>query len=947
MKESYFVNLIRSLSGRPAHLLIASLLLLTLALSVIPVGAETADREYACPEGQVLMNGECVEQDYAPPIDIASQDDDRINVDIDPSDLIQTPEPTETPEDIDVDQPIDLPSPSPTLELPPDIDVIPAEETTGYVTVHKYDCGADQGAYQMGLADLELACAPMQDVAFTAYYTAEVLQGPTALAVSDVNGLAFLSLENAESLNVQETVPDGYGAPIVACGLVVGAQPVMGSAQAEPDATVTLQFDGDQEYYCAWFNVALPTGETGDIDVQKYVCPLDIDAYQIDLATLQASCTEPLSEISFRVQSGNQVVQSDETGADGSVSFADIPAGSYALVEDKPFEYGPSRAFCQLVLADLPVQDWTEYSTSEGIGIEFDLASQQLLSCIWFNIPVEQVGTIEIYKYGCEFDPGNGVLEDPALLENCASLDGIEFTLQGAATTSTMVTGDPEPGLVRWVELPEGAYTVSETLPEGYGQAAVYCDQSDGDGSVDLRVAPINETSVDFALGANVTIRCIWINLPLEDGSITIYKHLCPPGYDIYAYGADPWFDCTANGHGIGFWLNDADYQQTGDLLDSAVAWDGLAPGSYIVSEDVPPGTKTVFVLKCEGNSAPLIQNYPVSIGSVFQLYVESGDDIVCHWYNVPKADHSTITVVKYACSTKTFVSADYCQLYEGGAGFELSAYGNNGWSSVNSGYTNAGGVLVFSGLQNGTYQIDELDASWCYATADYTDQQGYLLVNDADVTVWVYNCGIVQPKPTPVTYPNTGVAPGASQSLPALAPVVPAETAAILDWRQWTGALDSRLTAPFATSGKPAKIEIAGIGVSATIESLEIVDGAFQEPTSADQVAWYKDTAWLGETGNLVLAGHLNYWGVPEGVFFALDQVKTGDRIEITAENGSVYFYEVTSVQLMPTDPASLQSVTGETGSESLTLITCGGTWDSGSQSYLHRTVVQAERIG
>jgi LPXTG-site transpeptidase (sortase) family protein len=935
-------------AGRIAQLLIASLMLLTLALSVIPAGAETAGREYACPEGQVLIDGECVDQPYFPPIDIAGHDNDRIDIDIDPGDLIQTPEPTETPV-IDIDQPIDLPSPTPTFELPPDIDLTPAaEDTTGYVTVHKYDCGGDQEAYQWSLDELRAACAPSAGVEFTAFNSVNGGQQELAAQSSaDTDGLAFLQMLNPETVTVVETLPPAYGQPIASCGLVIGAGPALGPLQVLSDATVTLTFEGNQEYYCDWFNVALPTEETGDIDVQKYVCPADFDAYQADFATLQSNCTDPLPGIEFRVQDGNQVVRQDDTDANGFVSFADVPAGSYSLVEAKPYEYGPARAFCQTLSADLPVQDWTEYPTSEGIGIEFDLEFGQLLDCAWFNIPVEDDGVIEIDKYACEYDPGDGIFADPAFLEeNCQPLDDIEFSIEGGSGSGTKISGELGPGKLAWENLAPDVYTVQETVPDGYGEPAVYC-QVWYDGSLDGSfVPPVNDASIMFELGTKERTSCVWINLPLEDGSITIYKHLCPPGYDIYAYGADPWIDCTGKANGVGFWLNGTDYQQTGDPLDSAVAWDGLAPGYYLVAEDVPPDTKTVFVLKCEGNSAPMIQNYPVSIGSEFQLYVESGDHIVCHWYNVPKAEHSTITVVKYACSTETFVSQDYCQLYEGGAGFELSVYGNNGWSYLNSGYTNAGGVLVFGGLQNGIYQIDEIDGAWCYATADYTDAQGYLIVDNQDVTVWVYNCGIELPKPKPIEYPNTGVGQSAVQPTIATAPVIPSDAAAVLDWRQWTGVLDSRLIAPFAASGKPAKIEIESIGVSAAVETLEIVEGAFQEPTSAEQVAWYKDTSWLGDEGNIVLAGHLNYWGVPEGVFFALDTVAPGSIVEITAENGTVYRYEVTTVELLPADAASLESVTAETGGETLTLITCGGDWDPTSQHYLHRTVVQATRI-
>jgi hypothetical protein len=60
----------------------------------------------------------------------------------------------------------------------------------------------------------------------------------------------------------------------------------------------------------------------------------------------------------------------------------------------------------------------------------------------------------------------------------------------------------------------------------------------------------------------------------------------------------------------------------------------------------------------------------------------------------------------------------------------------------------------------------------------------------------------------------------------------------------------------------------------------------------------------------------------------------------------GTVFGYEVTTVELLPADAGSLEAVTAESGDETLTLITCGGDWDPASQHYLHRTVVQATRI-
>jgi LPXTG-site transpeptidase (sortase) family protein len=118
------------------------------------------------------------------------------------------------------------------------------------------------------------------------------------------------------------------------------------------------------------------------------------------------------------------------------------------------------------------------------------------------------------------------------------------------------------------------------------------------------------------------------------------------------------------------------------------------------------------------------------------------------------------------------------------------------------------------------------------------------------------------------------------------------------------------------------------------------------QEPTTADIVSWYKETSRLGEPGNIVIAGHLNYWGDPEGVFFDLAALEEGDIVTLTGPDGAAWQYQVTwteevSTETLPTD------VTGPTEVESLTLITCSGEWNAAASEYDHRTVVRAERIG
>jgi sortase (surface protein transpeptidase) len=142
-----------------------------------------------------------------------------------------------------------------------------------------------------------------------------------------------------------------------------------------------------------------------------------------------------------------------------------------------------------------------------------------------------------------------------------------------------------------------------------------------------------------------------------------------------------------------------------------------------------------------------------------------------------------------------------------------------------------------------------------------------------------------------------------------------------------------------------PVHIAIAAIDVEADIEIQEIIAGELQDPTGPTLVTWYKETSRLGERGNGVYAGHLNYWGVPEGVFFAIKTLLPGDAIVLTGANGEDFTYAVVWVENQPGQEPPSAEVLGPTEEESITLITCGGEWDTTIAEYNERTTVRAVR--
>lgn len=147
-----------------------------------------------------------------------------------------------------------------------------------------------------------------------------------------------------------------------------------------------------------------------------------------------------------------------------------------------------------------------------------------------------------------------------------------------------------------------------------------------------------------------------------------------------------------------------------------------------------------------------------------------------------------------------------------------------------------------------------------------------------------------------------------------------------------------------------PVNIVVDKAGINASIEQQNIVDGVMSNPSGPWVVAWYPQTATLGEQGNVVLAGHVDYWNVGPSVFFNVRDLVEGDQIVLTGENGDTYTYAVDWVEtfLMEdlTDGGVLEDVTGHTDTRSVTLITCGGEFDYVNGEYLSRMVVRASFV-
>jgi LPXTG-site transpeptidase (sortase) family protein len=152
---------------------------------------------------------------------------------------------------------------------------------------------------------------------------------------------------------------------------------------------------------------------------------------------------------------------------------------------------------------------------------------------------------------------------------------------------------------------------------------------------------------------------------------------------------------------------------------------------------------------------------------------------------------------------------------------------------------------------------------------------------------------------------------------------------------------------APSLIAAPPARLLIPAIGVDAPISVKGLrPDAVMDVPDGPEDVAWYNFTARPGMGGNAVISGHLDYRNYGAAVFWRLKELREGDIVEVRLADGSVLRYQVSLRLSYDARLAPVPEIVGPTSREVVTLITCGGTFDSGSRSYSQRLVVRAERI-
>lgn len=149
----------------------------------------------------------------------------------------------------------------------------------------------------------------------------------------------------------------------------------------------------------------------------------------------------------------------------------------------------------------------------------------------------------------------------------------------------------------------------------------------------------------------------------------------------------------------------------------------------------------------------------------------------------------------------------------------------------------------------------------------------------------------------------------------------------------------------PAPAIGVPARLQIPAIDIDAPVEAVGVdAKGDMAVPEQVQQIGWYRFGAAPGSSaGSVVMSGHVDSAVQGLGAFSKLGDLKAGDAITVSDATGHRLRYHVVGREAFDKKTAPMADLFSRNGTARLTLITCGGDFDSSIRSYVDNIVVTA----
>lgn len=142
-----------------------------------------------------------------------------------------------------------------------------------------------------------------------------------------------------------------------------------------------------------------------------------------------------------------------------------------------------------------------------------------------------------------------------------------------------------------------------------------------------------------------------------------------------------------------------------------------------------------------------------------------------------------------------------------------------------------------------------------------------------------------------------------------------------------------------------PTKIILGNTFINVEEIGLEN-DGQLQVPSTWSLAGWYKNSAKVGEKGNIIIDGHYDTDTAAPAAFWGLKNLKVNDTVTLQDELRREFSYSIIDTLYVDISDPQRTKIFDDTEEAELTLITCGGVWDSAAGTYNKRLVVKAKLL-
>ncbi len=152
----------------------------------------------------------------------------------------------------------------------------------------------------------------------------------------------------------------------------------------------------------------------------------------------------------------------------------------------------------------------------------------------------------------------------------------------------------------------------------------------------------------------------------------------------------------------------------------------------------------------------------------------------------------------------------------------------------------------------------------------------------------------------------------------------------------------------PVAAVVAPVRIRFDRLGIDMRVaaEGLD-AKGAMALPANAAEAGWYRYSPGLAAPeGATVIAAHIDSRHDGIGPFSKLKNAIAGDTITVYGADGSTVAYTVSELRQVGKIDAPMADVFEATGAPKLSLVTCGGTFNSQTGHYLDNVIVTATPV-